>query len=60
MPAYKVLHLRANRLQRWNIIQAPDDLEAVRLASESETGTDLVELWQDDRRLARIKGIGTK
>lgn len=55
VPAYKIIFFHDNRLARWDILDAPDDVEAVRRAAAAGEGGEIVELWQRDRRLARIR-----
>ena len=57
MPTYKVLILSANQLVRWDTIEAPDDLAAVNAAPPCEEGGK-IEIWRDDRRLAKITCVG--
>lgn len=59
MPAYKILIFNSNQLIRWETVDAPDDLAAVNSApSCDEAGK--IEVWRNDRRLAKIKCIGRR
>jgi len=53
VPTYKVLVLSANQLERWETIEAPDDLAAISAAPPCEEG-GRIEVWRGDKRLARI------
>ncbi|HEV2080137.1 MAG TPA: hypothetical protein VGR19_09635 [Allosphingosinicella sp.] len=49
--------MSANQLVRWDTIEAPDDLAAVNAAPPCEEGGK-IEIWRDDRRLAKITCVG--
>jgi len=57
VPSYKVLVFSSSQLIRWETIEAPDDIAAVNAAPVyGEAGK--VEVWRNDRRLAKIKCVG--
>lgn len=53
MPTYKVLLFSANQLERWESIEASDDLAAISAVPPSEEGSK-IEVWRGNTRLARI------
>lgn len=54
MPRYRLLFFRINILDRWEDIEAPDDIGAVQDAA-GRTGDYRIEVWRRDRRLAIIR-----
>ncbi len=54
MPTYRLLFFRANLLERWEEIEAPDYVEAVREAAQRPSD-DRVELWSEGHRLASFR-----
>ncbi|MFN3726570.1 MAG: hypothetical protein ACK4SZ_09715 [Allosphingosinicella sp.] len=54
MPTYRLLFFRANLLERWEEIEAPDYVEAVQQAAQRPSD-DRVELWREGHRLASFR-----
>lgn len=54
MPVYKALVFDLSELSKWELIEAADDLAAVRAVPRCE-GASKIELWRDDVRIATIK-----
>jgi len=54
VPAYRMLFLRASRLEGWKQIEADNDLAAVERAARC-TSDAKVELWRDDKTLATFR-----
>ena len=52
-----MLYLRANRLERWEIIEAETPLAAVHEAA-SRPSDGITELWSDDGKIAIFRPVG--
>lgn len=59
MPAYRLLFFRANRLDRWEEIEAADYFDAVEQAARRPSD-DRVELWSEGHRLASFRPSKTR
>ena len=57
VPSYKVLVFSSSQLIRWETREADDDIADVNAEPVyGEAGK--VEVWRNDRRLEKIKGVG--
>jgi hypothetical protein len=56
---FRLLYLRANRLERWEIIEADSALAAVHEAASRPSDT-VTELWSDGGRIAVFRPIGSQ
>lgn len=56
---FRLLYLRANRLERWEIIEADSALAAVEEAARRPSD-DVTELWSDQGRIAVFRPIGAQ
>ncbi len=56
---FRLLYLRANRLERWEIIQAESALAAVHEAA-ARPSDDVTELWSDQGKIAIFRPVGTQ
>ena len=54
---FRLLYLRANRLERWEIIEAETALAAVHEAA-SRPSDDITELWSDHGKIAIFRPVG--
>lgn len=54
MAKYRILYFLANRLERWEEIEADTFVGAVQIASE-RAGDELVELWSERGRIATFR-----
>ena len=59
MSEFRLLYLRANRLERWEIIEAETALAAVHEAA-SRPSDDVTELWSDEGKIAVFRPVGTQ
>ena len=59
MSEFRLLYLRANRLERWEIIEAESALDAVHEAA-SRPSDDVTELWSDEGKIAIFRPVGTQ
>ncbi len=57
MPEFRLLYLRANRLEKWEIFEAEDAISAVHMAARKPSD-DIVELWSGDGKIAIFKPVG--
>ncbi len=57
MSEFKLLYLRANRLERWETIEAEDALSAIHIAA-ARPSSDVTELWSDSAKLAVFRPVG--
>ncbi len=55
---YRLLFFRASRLERWEAIDASNDLDAVHEAARRPSD-DLAELWTDNRKIASFRPLGS-
>ena len=54
MTEYRLLYFRESRLERWDVVDAPDHIAAVK--DVSGQSSDLkIEVWRDDKRFAVIR-----
>ena len=56
---FRLLYLRANRLEQWEIIEADDALAAVHEAARRPSD-DVTELWSDQGRIAIFRPVGAQ
>ena len=56
---FRLLYLRANRLERWEIIEADSALAAVEEAARRPSD-DVTELWSDRGRIAIFRPVGAQ
>lgn len=54
---YRLLFFRASTLERWEPIEAADDLDAVQEAARRPSD-DLAELWAEGRKIASFRPLG--
>jgi hypothetical protein len=54
---YRLLYFHANQLERWETIEASNELEAVEKAARRPSD-DRAELWVDDKRIASFRPVG--
>ena len=52
--SFRLLYFQGSRLDRFEVIEAEDALEALQEAA-NRPSEDLVELWHDDRKLATFR-----
>lgn len=57
MPEFRLLYLRASRLENWEIFEADDALAAVHLAA-ARPSQDVTELWSEEGKIAVFRPIG--
>jgi hypothetical protein len=57
MPEFRLLYLRANRLEKWETFEAESPLAAVHVAA-GRPSQDVVELWSGDGKIAIFKPAG--
>ena len=55
---YRLLFFRASRLERWEAIEADNDLDAVQEAARRPSD-DLAELWVENRKIASFRPLGS-
>ncbi len=57
MGSYRLLFMHANRLHRWELIEADDYLSAVEQAAQRGT-REVVELWSEDGKIGVFRPAG--
>jgi hypothetical protein len=54
LPDYRLLYFRGSRLERWESLEAEDQLAAVQ-ESSGRASDRTVEIWRGDKKLAVIR-----
>jgi hypothetical protein len=58
MAEFRLLYLRANRLENWEVFEAEDALSAVHIAARKPSA-HVMELWSGEGKIAIFRPVGT-